>query len=97
MSMIEFYDGNSGELTKTVPSDQVPPANREVYYRDGRQVASFQEGDTIVAVARVVKTSYLDNGEKAPQEDAAYIVIEEFDSDGRSLRHTRLVPKSSRH
>jgi hypothetical protein len=87
---IDFYDGNTGQLIATQPFDEVPPANREAYYRQGKLVPFFSEGDQVVPIARVVKTATDSEGQPTSQNQAVYVEIDEFDDDGQRIRHTRL-------
>jgi hypothetical protein len=86
--MIEFVDGNSDTVLQRIPFDEVPPANREVYLREGMPVASPQEADEIVPIARVVRLLVDASGAPAAPERAIRALIQEFDAQGVMRRET---------
>ena len=86
--LIEFVDGNTNAVLRRVPFDEVPPANREVYLRGGVQVATAQEADEVVPIARVVRWLVDDAGAPADPERATQAMIQEFDAEGVLRRET---------
>ncbi len=86
--MIEFVDGNTGTVLRRIPFDEVPPANREIYLRDGMPVANPQEADEIIAIARVVRLLVDASGAPSGPELATRALIQEFDAQGVMRRET---------
>lgn len=86
--MIEFVDGNTGTVLRRIPFDEVPPANREIYLRDGMPVASPQEADETIAIARVVRLLVDASGAPSVPERATRALIQEFDAQGVMRRET---------
>lgn len=87
-SEIEFVDGNTQQVVRRVAFDEVPEANREVYLRQGVLVASREEADEVVPIARVVRLLVDDAGNPAPAEAATRALIREYDAAGVLRRET---------
>lgn len=87
-SEIEFVDGNRDAVLTRIPSDQVPPENREVYLRDGVLVSRPEDADTIVPIVRVVRLLVDDAGSPADDDQATRALIREFDEEGVMRRET---------
>ncbi len=85
---IEFVDGNSNTVVSRVPFDEVPPANREIYLRQGVQVPGPEGADEVVPIVRVVRLLVDDAGEPAEAEQATRAYIREFDEHGVLRRET---------
>lgn len=85
---IEFVDGNTDTVVSRVPFEEVPPANREVYLRQGVQVASRDEADEVVPIVRVVRLTVDEAGQPAGPEHASRALIREFDAQGVLRRET---------
>lgn len=88
---IEFVDGNTNTVLSRVLAEEVPPANREVYLRQGVQVASRDEADEVVPIVRVVRLTLDDAGQLIDPERASRAVIREFDEQGVLRRETLQV------
>ena len=89
---IEFIDGNTQTVLQRIPFDEVPPAIREVYLRDGMRVDSPQEADEIVPIARVVRLLVDDAGKPAEPGRATQALLQEFDAAGILRRETLQQP-----
>jgi len=87
-SEIEFVDGNTQTVVSRIPFDEVPPANREVYLRNGERVSSREDADEIIPIARVVRLLVDEAGLPAEAEQATRAVIQEFDAAGVLRRET---------
>ncbi len=86
--MIEFVDGNTNTVIQRLPVAEVPPANREVYLREGVMVARPEDADEIVPIVRVVRLLVDAEGEPADPERATQAMIREFDAAGVLRRET---------
>lgn len=89
---IEFVDGNTNAVVSRVPCDEVPPANREIYLRQGVQVPSLEGADEIVPIVRVVRLLVDDAGQPAEAGQATRAYIREFDEHGVLRRETLQFP-----
>lgn len=85
---IEFVDGNTDTVVSRVPSDEVPPANRALYLRQGVQVSGPEEADEVVPIVRVVRFTVDDAGQPVEAERATRAYIREFDEQGVMRRET---------
>lgn len=85
---IEFVDGNTNTVLSRVPFDEVPPANREIYLRQGVQVSSPEGADEVVPIARVVRLLVDEAGRPADEAKATRAYIREFDEHGVMRRET---------
>ncbi len=90
-SVIEFVDGNTQTVLRRIPFDEVPPANREVYLRKGIAVATREEADEIVPIARVVRLLVDAAGRPAAADEATGTLIQEYDTAGVLRRETRQI------
>ncbi|MCA9797344.1 MAG: hypothetical protein KC910_36285 [Candidatus Eremiobacteraeota bacterium] len=91
MKMIEFIDGNTNEVVDRRPFDEVPPASREIYLREGVQVQDKDESDEVVPIAKVVKLALDAAGNPAPINEAVKVLIREYDEAGVMRRETLMV------
>lgn len=88
---IEFVDGQSGHLLRSVAASELPPTMRAVYLREGREVASPDEADEIVPIVRVVRLLLDDAGAPADPAHATAARVQEYDAEGRLRRETLQV------
>lgn len=77
---IEFVDGNTDQVVKRAPVDEVPEANRTVRLESGE----------VVAIARVVRTTVDAEGRPVPEDQAVRAYIREYDAEGVMRRETLL-------
>lgn len=77
---IEFVDGNTNQVVKRAPVEDVPEAHRWV-----------RVGDESVAIARVVRTTVDAEGRPVPEDQAVRAYIQEFDAEGVMRRETMQV------
>ncbi len=87
---LTLLDGDTGEILRVDPWDQVPEANRLVYFRDGVRLNAPEEGAQAVPVVRTVRFSRNAQGKAVAVAEATRIHIQEFDAEGRMLRETLL-------
>lgn len=88
---IEFVDGNTNTVVSRVSAEEVPPANREVYLRQGVQVSNRDEADEVVPIVRVVRLMIDEAGQPVEPEQASRALIREFDEHGVLRRETLQV------
>ncbi len=93
MKMIEFFDGNTGELISRTPFEDVPKPNREVYILEDGSMGDYQEGCKVVPIARVVKFAFDGEGQLVANEQAERIVIKEYDEAGELVRTNTMLRK----
>lgn len=88
---IEFVDGQTGAVLRSVPASELPPAMRAIYLRDGQEVASPEAADEIVPIVRVVRLLLDDAGAPADPAQATSARVREYDAEGRLRRETMQV------
>jgi hypothetical protein len=91
--MIDFVDGNSGQVLRRVPFEQVPLPNREIYRRAGRLVDRREDADEVVPIARVVRIALDEAGNYTDADDAPRVIVREYDRAENLLRETLMVPR----
>ena len=89
--LIEFVDGNTGQVLRRVPASELPASLREIYLRAGTAVTTPEEADEIVPIARVVRLLVDAAGRPADPARATSARVQEFDADGRLRRETLQV------
>lgn len=87
---LTLLDGDTGEIIAEDRWDEVPEANRLVWFRDGLRLDFPEEGAEAVPVVRALRFARDAQGHTVPIAEATTVHIQEFDAEGRMLRETTL-------